>query len=205
MPYRLILYLFLNLLLSSLPPPFPVIPRLSRYYDVILFLAIFNSLPAQTSSADSMRHSDAPPTSAAAANVPLPPAANASAHLRSKYSATHISKLKDLGYKEADVLNALEASGGNLNQVSYFVWVMLIIDSAFLIIFQLELEPHFRFECLFYSISLVFHSDPTCQSAEWLLANAQYQAAGQTPSDQAEAGTSSANATPAETPSGASR
>ena len=152
-----------------------------------------------------MRHSDAPPTSAAAANVPLPPAANASAHLRSKYSATHISKLKDLGYKEADVLNALEASGGNLNQVSYFVWVMLIIDSAFLIIFQLELEPHFRFECLFYSISLVFHSDPTCQSAEWLLANAQYQAAGQTPSDQAEAGTSSANATPAETASGASR
>ena len=96
-------------------------PRvICSYYDVKLFLAIFNSLPAQTSSADSMRHYDAPPGNAAAAaavaNTPLPPAANATAHLRSKYSATHISKLKDMGYKETDVLNALEAKGGNLNE-----------------------------------------------------------------------------------------
>merc|ERR1719383_978830 len=40
--------------------------RLS-YYDVKLFLAIFNSLPAQTSSADSKRHSDAPQLAGAAA------------------------------------------------------------------------------------------------------------------------------------------
>ena len=87
--------------------------RLS-YYDVKLFLAIANSLPAQTSSADSKRHSDAPRP--VAANAPPPPAANATAHLKSKFSATHVSKLKDMGFAEADVLNALEAQGGNLNE-----------------------------------------------------------------------------------------
>ena len=116
------------LLFSSFPPFFllsflllflPILIHPS-YYDVKLFLAIFNSLPAQTSSADSKRHSDAPPGNAAAttaaAAAARPPVANATAHLRSKYPSAHVSRLKELGYKEVDVLNALEENRGNLDE-----------------------------------------------------------------------------------------